>query len=272
MKQYVYSFVLVVAALIAAPTQIFAQCVPLDSIPGDAIIDPLPFTEDNPDSGIRDTACVGEDFITVFNIEVPDEVAIPPFGTLPIDEIEITDQGIDGLPAGLDFTTTPSNGIFLPNTVGCLEITGVPTEEGEFILTLNVIIRSGGFEFPFSLPDGELVSGEYRLVVRENGNPSCQPSSVTETVNADFSLNVFPNPATDRLNVNFTAARKGATQLSLVDIHGRVVLTNLIDSQAGTNNVMLDTAELPAGFYTLLLNDAADGLRSGVSSRVIINQ
>ncbi len=271
MKQYVYSFVLVVAALIAAPAQTFAQCVPLDSIPGDAIIDPVPFQEDVPGSGLRDTACVGEDFVTVVNIEVPEEIEFPPFGTIQVTSITVVEDGVNGLPAGLSYTTTPSDGVLLPNTVGCLEISGVPEAgtEGEYILTIDVLINNF---IPVSVPDGEAVPGEYRLVVRENGNLSCQPSSVTETTNADFSLNVYPNPATDRLNVNFTAVRNGATQLSLVDAYGRIVKTHLLETQAGNNNVILDTADLPAGFYTLLLNDTANGLRSGVSSRVIINK
>lgn len=273
MRQYVYSFMLVVAAFVLAPTQVFAQCVPVDSIPGEAIIDPLPYTEDVPGSGIRDTACVGEEFSTVFNVEVPEEIEFPPFGTPQIIDVTIAEEGVSGLPEGLTYSTTPSNGVFLPNTVGCLEISGTPAPgtEGEYVLTINVNINIG-IVVPFSLPDGSLVTGEYRLVVRETGNPSCQPSSITETANEDFSLEVFPNPATDRLNVNFNAVDNGIAQVSLVDLHGRTVLNQLVETQVGENRVQLMTANVPAGFYTLLLSDANNGLRSGVSSRVIINK
>lgn len=274
MKQFVYSIMLVVVALLGAPALAFAQCTPLDSIPGDAIIDPLPYTPDMPENGIRDTACVAEDYVTVFNIEVPETVTIPLLGALPIDSITLSDSGISGLPAGLSYTINPSNGVFHPNTTACIQISGVPEAgtEGQHSLGITVTVYSGFIQRDFTLPDGSIVEGEYLLFVRETGNAACQPSSVSEQQNADFAVKLFPNPANELLNVNFTAAEAGLSRIILLDAFGRKAKEVMVETLAGQNQLRLQTADLPSGFYTLLIGKAGQELRSGVSSRVLINR
>jgi hypothetical protein len=274
MKQFVYYFLLVVVALISAPSNLFAQCTPLDSIPGTAIIDPLPYTNEMPENGIRDTACVGEDFVTVFNLDIPETVAFPPFGNIDVDSVIVAETGVAGLPAGLGFSINPVNRVFYPNTTGCIQVAGVPAAgtEGMYNLTLTVTLYSGFFTTDITLPDPVVAPGEYRLFVRENGNPACQPSSVTETANANYAINVYPNPASDWLTVAFDATTAETTRLSLLDVHGRIVRELLVNSSPGNNRAIIRTNDLSAGFYTLFVNKASAGLRSGVSSRVLIQR
>lgn len=272
MQPYFYPFFLVVVAFLGAPAVLSAQCTPLDSIPGDAIIDPLPFTDDMPENGIRDTACVGEDFVTVFNIEVPDTVEIPPFGSLAIDSITVEEDAVAGLPGGLDVTFNPVDRTFLPNTTGCIQIAGVPDAgtENTYDLTISVRIYSGFFNSEFTLPDGNLVEGEYTLFVRENGNPACNPVSVTEAARPGFSLSVYPNPATDRLIANIELAESEDVTAILFDAMGRRVRTEKMPAAAGLNQLHLPVGDLPNGYYTLLVGPAAAPFRSGVTRRVFV--
>ena len=69
----------------------------------------------------------------------------------------------------------------------------------------------------------------------------------------------FPNPFSNELTVKFELARPQVVAMELRDALSRVVLTRPATSQtAGTNQLRLDTGQLPAGFYTVLLRPAAE--------------
>jgi hypothetical protein len=73
----------------------------------------------------------------------------------------------------------------------------------------------------------------------------------TETPIAS-GLNIFPNPATDVLNVNFDAT--SATTIDLVDITGKVVDSKL--TQAGFATTSFNTAEINSGVYFVNIKNA----------------
>jgi hypothetical protein len=74
----------------------------------------------------------------------------------------------------------------------------------------------------------------------------------TETPIAS-GLNIFPNPATDVLNVNFDAT--SATTIDLVDITGKVVDSKL--TQAGFATTSFNTAEINSGVYFVNFKNAS---------------
>ena len=74
----------------------------------------------------------------------------------------------------------------------------------------------------------------------------------TETPIAS-GLNIFPNPATDVLNVNFDAT--SATTIDLVDITGKVVDSKL--TQAGFATTSFNTAEINSGVYFVNIKSAS---------------
>lgn len=80
-----------------------------------------------------------------------------------------------------------------------------------------------------------------------------QPISVNVTDFAQLEgLRVFPNPATERLGVEYTLPASSAVSVSLFDGLGRRVLVrDLGQRPAGENFQALDVAELPVGTYHL---------------------
>ncbi|MCA1763824.1 MAG: T9SS type A sorting domain-containing protein [Flavobacteriales bacterium] len=67
-------------------------------------------------------------------------------------------------------------------------------------------------------------------------------------------LNVFPNPASDQLNINFEKRDSDAVQIDLLDIRGRVVQSaGRQGGGFGRFQTQLDVSALPAGFYLLRL-------------------
>jgi len=62
------------------------------------------------------------------------------------------------------------------------------------------------------------------------------------------SFNVFPNPASDVLNVNFEAVNK-AYSIQLTDIQGRVILNEEFSGLEGVQNITIPVAALAKGSY-----------------------
>lgn len=75
--------------------------------------------------------------------------------------------------------------------------------------------------------------------------------STEKTVVEGF--NVFPNPATDILNVKFDAT--SATTVELTDLTGKVVSSQLV--QAGAVNTTFATTDINAGIYFVNVKNAA---------------
>ena len=62
-------------------------------------------------------------------------------------------------------------------------------------------------------------------------------------------VNVFPNPATDRINVAIQADEVGS-QIQLFDMEGREVYSAILSSTSAT----IDTRSLQAGVYSIRVN------------------
>lgn len=61
---------------------------------------------------------------------------------------------------------------------------------------------------------------------------------------------VYPNPADDLLNVNFTSEKSEVVTIEILDLQGRVLLSQQSTaSQNGTNQVALSTTGLAQGAY-----------------------
>lgn len=74
-------------------------------------------------------------------------------------------------------------------------------------------------------------------------------NSVSEVAAVQFS--VYPNPASDVVNVNLASA--SAATVELADLAGKVVSTQVVN---GTNSVAVNTSGLPAGLYVVTVKTA----------------
>jgi PKD repeat protein len=85
------------------------------------------------------------------------------------------------------------------------------------------------------------------------GSPS---NTIVLGVNEDQNLNnitLYPNPVQDELSVEYTATSASELTVSIVDMAGKLIQAHRIQSNAGQNIIMMDTKDLAAGKYTLLL-------------------
>jgi PKD repeat protein len=86
-----------------------------------------------------------------------------------------------------------------------------------------------------------------------SGSPS---NTIVLGVNEDQNLNnitLYPNPVQDELSVEYTATSASELTVSIVDMAGKLIQAHRIQSNVGQNIIMMDTKELAAGKYTLLL-------------------
>ncbi|NQX92626.1 MAG: T9SS type A sorting domain-containing protein, partial [Flavobacteriales bacterium] len=87
-----------------------------------------------------------------------------------------------------------------------------------------------------------------------------------EEISEINSLDVFPNPANENLNISLNMAEGGVLQMDLMDISGRTVQTRTINASSGTNTITENVSGLAPGLYQmrLMINGKA------VTSKVII--
>ena len=76
-------------------------------------------------------------------------------------------------------------------------------------------------------------------------------------------LQVFPNPSRDEITVSGISTTTQTGLITLVDIHGRVVLTADVKSDQ-TTTVRMDVSSIPTGLYVLCYHDATQRLSVGV--------
>ena len=81
----------------------------------------------------------------------------------------------------------------------------------------------------------------------------------TETTNASakakpISVNVYPNPASDWLKINFRTDISQAISMRLSNDAGTVIKTENINTIIGNNDITVDTRSIAAGTYYITLN------------------
>lgn len=102
----------------------------------------------------------------------------------------------------------------------------------------------------------EAGSNAPQLVVTHNSSFAKQALAVkSNSIAVETALQGLPNPFGDNLTVTYTLKTAGRTQLSLIDLNGRLagVLTDAVQA-AGEHRVTYRTGHLPSGMYILKLS------------------
>jgi len=84
-----------------------------------------------------------------------------------------------------------------------------------------------------------------------------QSVSIDQAMSAGPRVEVFPNPADERITVRYALSRGGETvRMTLHDLAGRIVRRQAVSNSAAEQEVSLSVADLPAGLYTLRVQSA----------------
>lgn len=103
----------------------------------------------------------------------------------------------------------------------------------------------------------DLILRKFRSVVFESLDLSMVISSI-KTINInEASFTIYPNPAADRVNVDFYTAAKETYIVSISDLQGKKVYEKTGVSQPGANQFTADIASFTKGIYLLQVTAAS---------------
>jgi hypothetical protein len=85
-----------------------------------------------------------------------------------------------------------------------------------------------------------------------------------ETGNPEYAFNVYPNPTNDRVTVAFTTGNEDVYSIRMMDVTGRIVLSQNYTSVVGENQYQLNLSTVAKGVYTVILQNGTTLLQSKI--------
>jgi len=77
-------------------------------------------------------------------------------------------------------------------------------------------------------------------------------------------VHIFPNPATEVLNIEYQGIKQGATEATLFDLSGKAVKTQTLPLNEGFNLVQMQLSDLAKGIYMLQVGEGEKAFREKV--------
>ena len=74
-------------------------------------------------------------------------------------------------------------------------------------------------------------------------------TSVSDPIDPNINLSIFPNPVSDQVSLTISTADNQNVVVSIVTLDGREVVAKNIETSVLTQTFNIDVASLPAGFY-----------------------
>jgi hypothetical protein len=127
------------------------------------------------------------------------------------------------------------------------------------------ITWSSNFTVPMLDTDNDLISD--RTEISNGTNPFSDDGTLnTESfVVVDNDVKLFPNPVSDVLNFSGKLFDSD-TNIKIFNLLGKVLLTKQIKASAPKNTKLVDTSNLPAGFYMVVMNNGS----KSVAKKILI--
>ena len=166
----------------------------------------------------------------------------PSLGGVTVDSVRVT--AFHGMPTGITKTSNPANGTVHALKRGCIHITGITTDTAGYYPVIydgTAYTSSGNAPFSFLRTNFPGILPDYGLTVINLGE-SC-PTTATGIKNLTTEnksvFSVYPNPNNGTFQFTFNAEQKLIGQINVLDITGRVILSQRTE---------------PTAFYTTAIN------------------
>ena len=106
------------------------------------------------------------------------------------------------------------------------------------------VLLQQGTEYRFTITKDAASQGDNRFEL------SLDPSNVDAVTTNAFGVNIFPNPATDKVTVSVTNDKKENTTVKMLDLSGNCVFTNSLGLQ-NVASVDIELGKYAAGMYMI---------------------
>lgn len=92
----------------------------------------------------------------------------------------------------------------------------------------------------------------FSIQMGDGSDNTNNPSEISTFANAVY-LNIFPNPASETVNITFESTYTENMNVNIYNITGKLVLSNTINVSSGKNNAALNIENLEKGVYIIQL-------------------
>jgi Secretion system C-terminal sorting domain len=137
------------------------------------------------------------------------------------------------------------------------------TNAGSGWTTLATVAAAGNSASPinYSYVDGHPANGttEFRLVMVDRDGKLAYSAVKAIRIGSIASVNVYPNPASDIINVTLTGEASASANIRVVNLSGQVLMEKNVTNAGGTT-VALTVSSFPAGNYLVVIA-ASDGTK-----------
>jgi hypothetical protein len=104
-------------------------------------------------------------------------------------------------------------------------------------------------------------TGSYKLVITGFGGAAtgvvdftvgiCATQAGISQIGPDMTVSIYPLPATDHINVTVSSYADNNTTIKLLDMSGRLILSQHINTNSGENSTTLNVVSIQSGSYIL---------------------
>ncbi len=187
---------------------------------------------------------VGQSYNEVLYFKIPsDTTAFGVQATINYAKLE----SVLNMPPGMSLTCTPATCKFPGGSAGCASMGGVPqmvdSVEIEIAIEYNVTIAG----LPTPIKD---TLGGYYFVTKPG-----QPVGIEEIAAKNTTPKLYPNPAKNRLYIDYTSHASNVTEVTLTNMLGRVVDSKSFNTQSGSNTFSFDIHPLSPGVYMYTIRE-----------------
>lgn len=213
----------------------YSQCVP-DSTYADSTFGVWPTPQTNFPSGD-----VGIYYDEVVYFKVPRDAGNvdSSFAGQLIDSIILS--SVTNLPPGLTYQCDIPSCTWNYDSVGCASITGIPTTNGSYQISLDATVWTEIFLTPFPVP--------YSF----NGYSINIGPTSDNTLGSSFSNlileNPVPHPSNNSTNISYRSINSENVSFEITNLLGEVLIQENLVSNIGLNNISVNTTIFPNGIY-----------------------
>lgn len=258
----IYLFIVFMLSSVALNAQV---CIPDSTNLSDSvIIDPLPYQDTVPGSGIQQKACLNTPYEQVFSVFIPSSITVPGIGGLKLISAILT--GIDGLPSGLNYYCSNDDCLYNKDEFGCFVIKGTVTgvSAGDYPITLRFKVKAEVLgDINFTFPNAQLAPGTYTITVLPENSTECTASN---QVLIEPDIKTAFSQVDDCLQFSFICEKPENIRFALYDVSGRMVYSQKKELTPG-KNVLLLKDKLPAGIYVYQIS----GMSRNNSFKILIH-